>query len=229
MKADTAEKVSDIKRPAKRMAGVVAGLGAIAGAAVMMKDDKEEKVDNSNILDLYQGNIDRFSTKAADLRQQASEVNTDLPKVTPAPTGSVDSTDASSTSVSSPSSTIKPSGKGGLYSQSDIRSLAEQAGFSPSNAAIVSAIGMGESGGKAGIDTVQSGLDPGKNNEFSVGLLQINTQAHMDKLTRRGWGVEDLRDPLKNLTIAKEVFDEAGGSFKPWGAYTNGSYSQYLK
>ena len=163
------------------------------------------------------------------MMEKFNSSNDDEAEPEPAPTGSVDSTDASSTSVSSPSSTIKPSGKGGLYSQSDIRSLAEQAGFSPSNAAIVSAIGMGESGGRSGIDTVQSGLDPGKNNEFSVGLLQINTQAHMDKLTRRGWGVEDLRDPVKNLTIAKEVFDEAGGSFKPWGAYTNGSYAQYLK
>ena len=60
-------------------------------------------------------------------------------------------------------------------------------GMTPDNARILSAIGMGESGGNPTIDTVQSGLDPNKNNEFSVGLFQINTQAHQDKLNRRGW------------------------------------------
>ena len=117
--------------------------------------------------------------------------------------------------------------KGTLYSKSDLQSFATQAGFTPSEAATMSRIGLAESGGYAGNDTVQSGMDPGQNNEYSIGLWQINTQAHMDKLTRRGWGKEDLRDPVKNATIAKEVYDEMGGSFEPWGAFTNGSYQEY--
>ena len=113
-----------------------------------------------------------------------------------------------------------------MYSQSEIESLAVQAGFSPSNAKIMAAIGMGESGGDAGIDTSMT-IDPGKKNEYSLGLVQINAQAHGDKLSRRGWTAEDLRDPLKNLTIAKEVYDEVG-SFKPWSVYTKGIYKDYL-
>ena len=119
-------------------------------------------------------------------------------------------------------------GKGGTYTFGQMASFAEQAGFSPENARTMAAINMGESGGKAGIDTVQSGLDPNKSNEYSVGLSQINVQAHGDKLARRGWTADDLRDPVKNLTIAKEVYDEVG-SFKPWSVYQKGLHHQYLK
>ena len=62
---------------------------------------------------------------------------------------------------------------------------------------------MGESGGNAGIDTVQSGLDPSRSNEYSVGLFQINAQAHGDKLAKLGYTSDDLRDPVKNAKVAK--------------------------
>ena len=254
---ETEKAIADIKRPAKRMAGIVAGLGAISSAAMTMKSNQEAKAEREkfkaeqNAILTKQGEMMAGMKAKQDAWMQQLEASltkpTDSPtspspsptpsdsSASPSPSSSPSSSPPSGTSISpSPSPTssgsgIKPTGEGGLYSQSDIRRLAEQVGFSPSNAAIVAAIGMGESGGKAGIDTVQSGLDPGKKNEFSVGLMQINTKAHMDKLTRRGWSVEDLRDPLKNMTITKEVFDEAGGSFKPWGAYTNGSYTKFLK
>lgn len=99
-------------------------------------------------------------------------------------------------------------------------------GWSPELAPTMARIGMGESTGKFWTDTVASGLDPQKKNEFSVGAWQINTQAHMDKINARGWGVDDLRDPNKNAQLALEVYREAGG-FHPWGAYTNGSYLNY--
>ena len=69
---------------------------------------------------------------------------------------------------------------------------------------------MGESGGNAGIDTVQSGLDPSRSNEYSVGLFQINAQAHGDKLAKLGYTSDDLRDPVKNAKVAKMVYDEVG-------------------
>jgi hypothetical protein len=105
--------------------------------------------------------------------------------------------------------------------------FARQAGFSPEQAQIMGAIGMGESGGNAGVDTVQSGLDPNKSNEFSVGLFQINAQAHGDKLAKLGYTVDDLRDPVKNAQVAKMVYDEVGG-FTPWSVYSKGIYKQYL-
>ena len=108
-----------------------------------------------------------------------------------------------------------------------LTSFAEQAGFSPEQARIMGAIGMGESGGNAGIDTVQSGLDPGRSNEYSVGLFQINAQAHGDKLAKLGYTSDDLRDPVKNAKVAKMVYDEVGG-FTPWSVYTKGIYKDYL-
>ena len=119
--------------------------------------------------------------------------------------------------------TIKPSSSGKVSQQSVYQGFKSR-GLSDSDARIGSAIMMGESGGNPGIDTVQSGLDPNKSNEFSIGLMQINTQAHMDKLKRRGLSVDDLRNPETNLDLAAEVWKEAGGSWSPWGAYTNKSY-----
>ena len=119
------------------------------------------------------------------------------------------------------------SSKGGKYTQTQMTDFAVQAGFSPEQAKIMGAIGMGESGGDSGIDTVMSGLDPGKSNEYSVGLFQINAQAHGDKLAKLGYTADDLRDPLKNAKVAKLVHDEVGG-FKPWSVYSKGIYKNYL-
>ena len=111
--------------------------------------------------------------------------------------------------------------------QNEWESLALEVGFTPGDARIMAAIIMGESGGDATDDTVQSGLDPNKEREYSIGGPQINVQAHMDKLERRGFTEDDLRDPRKAMIIAKEVFDEAGG-FTPWTVYQKGIYQDYL-
>jgi len=110
--------------------------------------------------------------------------------------------------------------------QNQWESLGLEVGFAPEEAKIMAAIIMGESGGNATDDTVQSGLDPNKEREYSIGGPQINVQAHMDKLERRGFTEDDLRDPRKAMIIAKEVFDEVGG-FTPWSVYTNGKYKEF--
>ena len=106
--------------------------------------------------------------------------------------------------------------------------LALDAGFTPEQSKVMGAIGFAESGGRAGIDTVQSGLDPNKSNEYSVGLFQVNAQAHGDKLQKLGYTEDDLRDPRKAAQVAKMVYDEVG-SFKPWSVYKSGAYAQYLE
>ena len=83
------------------------------------------------------------------------------------------------------------------YTVGDMTKLALDAGFTPEQAKVMGAIGFAESGGRAGIDTVQSGLDPNKSNEFSVGLFQVNAQAHGDKLNKLGYTADDLRDPAQ--------------------------------
>jgi len=65
MKADTEKEVSDIKRPAKRMAGIVAGLGAIGQAAVTHKNLKEDKREREELRALEQSN---FETQMEMLR-----------------------------------------------------------------------------------------------------------------------------------------------------------------
>ena len=238
---DSANKINDILRPAKRMAGVVAGLGAITSGYSIMQENKKTKAEN----DALRAERDALNTKQ-EARWAASDKRRDealerwrngsgkdsSSNESPAlPSSPRTSSNTSATDISSGDALDSgkgTAGNGKTFTQSQIEDLAVQAGFSAANAKTMAAISMGESRGNSAIDTVQSGLDPGKKNEYSVGLTQINAQAHGDKLSRRGWTSEDLRDPLKNLTIAKEVFDEVG-SFKPWSVYTSGKHLQYLK
>lgn len=73
------------------------------------------------------------------------------------------------------------------------------------------AIAYAESGG----DTTINAKLPG---EDSRGLFQIN-EAH-------GFDF-DWNDARANAEMAKKIYDDAGG-WSPWGAYTDGSYENYL-
>ena len=218
-------KVKDAKRSIAKD-----GVMRKAGGLIALGMDgfrKEEKSDYSSI----RSRIDRDRTKAAELRTEADAID-----LTPTNTGGTGTSNTSNTSSSGKlissgqalSAGKGTAGSGGKYNLTAMTDLAIQGGFSPENARTMAAISMGESRGNAGIDTVQSGLDPNKSNEYSIGLSQINVQAHGDKLARRGWTEDDLRDPVKNMTIAKEVFDEAGG-FTPWSVYQKGLHNQYLQ
>ena len=101
-----------------------------------------------------------------------------------------------------------------------------QAGWDESLINEMSAVAMAESGGDAGIDTVQSGLDPSRSNEYSVGLFQINYKVHKPMLDQMGISEQDLRDPVTNAKVAKRIYEMQGKG--AWGAYTNGSYRQHL-
>ncbi len=72
IKAETDKAVSDIKRPAKRMAGVVAGLGAISGAAVEMKASREAKAERAELRGMRESMDQKADELAAasDLRYQ---------------------------------------------------------------------------------------------------------------------------------------------------------------
>jgi hypothetical protein len=56
----------------------------------------------------------------------------------------------------------------------------------------------------------------------NYGLWQINT-VHQDLLTSGDW-----RDPGANARMAHAVWAAAGGSWKPWEAYTNGAYQRFM-
>ena len=91
------------------------------------------------------------------------------------------------------------------------------------------AIALAESGGDPTIDTVKSGLDPEKKNEFSLGLWQINMLGRMGEERRKQFGIssnEELYDPVVNAKAALAILNSSG--LGAWGAYTNESYKDYL-
>ena len=65
---ETDKKVRDIKRPAKRMAGIVGGLGAIAGGYVTMQQGKKDKAERDQLRAERQALDDK-----QDARWEASE------------------------------------------------------------------------------------------------------------------------------------------------------------
>ena len=229
---DNKLKEKAIVAGSRRKAGVVAAMGKAGAGMADMFMGKEKKADYSS----YDTKIQSERDKAAALRKEADGISTEFKPATTTPvnaggTGASNASTSSGGLISSGQALAAgkgTAGKGGRYDLTAMTDYAIQGGFSPENAKTMAAISMGESNGNAGIDTVQSGLDPNQTNEFSVGLAQINVQAHGNKLARRGWTQEDLRDPVKNMTIAKEVYDEVG-SFKPWSVYQKGLHHQYLQ
>jgi lysozyme len=72
-KIDTAKDVANIKRPAKRMAGIVGGLGAIAGGYVMMEGNKKDKADRaelSGMRDALNAKQNRFAEESEARREK---------------------------------------------------------------------------------------------------------------------------------------------------------------
>ena len=80
--ADTANEINGIKRPAKRMAGVVAGLGAIGGALMMNKNMKEDKAERDAFRAeqnaINQKSIENFNTQQEALNTRMAELESML-------------------------------------------------------------------------------------------------------------------------------------------------------
>jgi len=249
VKAHKTENQAMMKRDkARRKAGVLATAGKLFGTAGSYLGEKRTKREVGSEDSWYDTQI----TRAQDSYIKYSELLNDDGTLKSEPgsstgdtggsgTGEVNSstdtsgqsgttstTSTTTTKPDTPISSFQSTGKKGKWTVGDMTRIAEQAGFSPQQAKIMGAIGMAESGGNPTIDTVQSGLDPGKKGEYSIGLFQVNAQAHGDKLRKLGYTEDDLRDPVKAAQVAKMVYDEVG-SFKPWSVYKSGAYSQYLQ
>jgi hypothetical protein len=106
----------------------------------------------------------------------------------------------------------------------ELRALALDAGFSPSNADTAAAIALAESGGNP---QAHNPVPP----DDSYGLWQINMLSALGPQRRAQWGLRsnsDLFDPSINASAAFSVFRNSG-SFRPWSTYLNGAYRKYLK
>ncbi len=114
-------------------------------------------------------------------------------------------------------------------SQPKINEMLLAVGFTPEQAKIMAAVAMAESAGDPMIDTVKSGLDPEKKNEFSIGLFQLNMIDAFLEERLKLFGIEstdELYDPIVNVIAAKRLYDQQG--FGAWSAYNNNSYKKFL-
>jgi hypothetical protein len=100
----------------------------------------------------------------------------------------------------------------GEYSYNQLRSLAQQAGFTGANSDIAAAIAMAESGGNPNAIG---------DNGTSFGLWQIHLPAHPDI---------SQADATNPLTAAQAAFriSNGGTNFRPWSTYLNSAYQKFL-
>ncbi|RZU48493.1 cell wall-associated NlpC family hydrolase [Krasilnikovia cinnamomea] len=101
------------------------------------------------------------------------------------------------------------------YSAEQIYGFARRAGFSPDEAATMTAIALAESGGNSRAHNPHG--------EDSRGLWQINGRAHPSFLTKY-----DLYDPQDNAKAAFEV-SRHGRDISPWTVTHGGLGSRYLR
>ena len=114
-------------------------------------------------------------------------------------------------------------------SQPKINEMLLAVGFTPEQAKIMAAVAMAESAGDPMIDTVKSGLDPEKKNEFSIGLFQLNMIDAFLEERLKLFGIkstDELYNPIVNVIAAKRLYDQQG--FGAWSAYNNNSYKKFL-
>jgi hypothetical protein len=101
------------------------------------------------------------------------------------------------------------------YSAEQIYSFARRAGFSPDEAATMTAIALAESGGNSRAHNPHG--------EDSRGLWQINARAHPDLATKY-----NLYDPVQNAKAAFLV-SRRGEDISPWTVTHGGSSARYLR
>ena len=119
------------------------------------------------------------------------------------------------------------------FNYNSLYRLAMEVGFPPEDARIMAAIALAESKGDAQIDTVASGTDPNKENEFSLGLWQINVIKEYQEERFPLFNIkspQDLYDPLTNAKAAFILYDRRKPEqrFNDWSTYTDGTYKDFL-
>lgn len=116
---------------------------------------------------------------------------------------------------------------GKVLNATELTKLARSVGMPEDKIPTMVAIALSESGGDPNIDTVKSGLDPDKKNEFSLGLWQINMIDKpgymLGEERRRKLGLsktEELYDPVNNAKAALYVLNSQG--LNAWSVYDSG-------
>ena len=100
-------------------------------------------------------------------------------------------------------------------SYDQVYALARNAGFTPDQAVIMTAISEPESGRNPGAQNLHDNHDT----QWSMGLWQISTG-------RKTVPDPNWSDPFVNARLAFQKFK--GGGFRPWGTYNTGKYLSFL-
>lgn len=100
------------------------------------------------------------------------------------------------------------------YTIGQLQDIARQGGWPEDLIVTIAAIGMGESRGDP------NARNPNLARENSIGLWQVNRYAWPQ------YSESALRDPVYNAQAALAIYHKQG--FRAWGAYTNGSYRNFL-
>jgi len=114
--------------------------------------------------------------------------------------------------------------RGSKLSMQEIARAALQAGATPREAAILTAIAMPESSGVYNIHNFNRGTG-----DESYGLWQINMLGKMGPERMRQFGLSsksDLYDPVTNAKAALQLLRGRGG-LKNWTTYTSGKFKPY--
>lgn len=98
---------------------------------------------------------------------------------------------------------------------------AQRAGWTGHDAAVAVAVALAESGGRAGA------MHTNANGSHDYGMWQINYESHKDLMDKPGMEIA-WADPLVNAQTAHTVWQQSGGSFKPWSSFNSGKYSMFL-
>jgi hypothetical protein len=100
-------------------------------------------------------------------------------------------------------------------SPGQIAGYARAAGFRGPALVTAVAVAMAESGGRT------DATNRNRNGSTDRGLWQLNDGAH-PWVTSINWA-----DPAANASGAYRIYQEAGGSFRPWVAFTSGSSARF--
>jgi hypothetical protein len=212
----------------KRFAGVLGAAGQlVSGGANKLYDANQPKPERDTSLVDFLNQERETLSKELEKAQSKIDSSSTLPEI-PVKNNTTDSNKTTplpnSQNLSSPNFEAS-----GPMSKAQIKQLAINSGFSPSEASTVVGIAGGESGFDPTNSTKRSGLY-GKTGEDSVGLMQINWGYHKDKGWLQKLGItkrEDLFDPVKNMKAAKYLYD-GRGNFGDWTVYNEGLYQQHL-
>src|SRR5690348_13097365 len=103
-----------------------------------------------------------------------------------------------------------------IVSDNVIAGAALSAGWTGDDAVTAVAIALAES----------SGNTDARNSATASGLWQVQQSSHPE--FGQQWRDGTWKDPATNAKMAKQVYDQAGHSWRPWVVYQTGAYRIFV-